>query len=280
MGGFHAAMGRMRACRYEAGRWRDSETHKESVMKWLAWCAAVMTALAVWLWLRRHETLGQSRLSDLHGCVDGGAEPKDQTPAGQSPQADGREGSVVGEPTGNAVASAPLPHMASVACVAALQASVRSGATLVQAFEELGGCAFATPELTRSRIEMVLRCRCPPEEQGEQMRRLSAELYAACQLSMALGCETSRCLAAVLASLKRQRLLNDLRRNAFAMPQATVKLLMALPLLTVLLGEGMGARPLAFLCGDARGLLCLGFALGCYAIGLLWIRVLLRENHP
>ena len=121
---------------------------------------------------------------------------------------------------------------------------------------------------------------CPPEEQGEQMRRLSAELYAACQLSMALGCETSRCLAAVLASLKRQRLLNDLRRNAFAMPQATVKLLMALPLLTVLLGEGMGARPLAFLCGDARGLLCLGFALGCYAIGLLWIRVLLRENHP
>ena len=107
------------------------------------------------------------------------------------------------------------------------------------------------------------------------MRRLSAELYAACQLSMALGCETSRCLAAVLASLKRQRLLNDLRRNAFAMPQATVKLLMALPLLTVLLG-----RPLAFLCGDARGLLCLGFALGCYAIGLLWIRVLLRENHP
>lgn len=215
-------------------------------MKWLAWCAAVMATLAVWLWLRRHEPFGQSRLSDLHGCVDGGAGPKDQTPAGQRPQADGRDGSVVGEPTGNAVASAPLPHMASVACVAALQASVRSGATLVQAFEELGGCAFATPELTRSRIEMVLRCRCPPEEQGGQMRRLSAELYAARQLSMALGCETSRCLAAVLASLKRQRLLNDLRRNAFAMPQATVKLLMALPLLTVLLGEGMGARPLAF----------------------------------
>ena len=61
-------------------------------MKWLAWCAAVMTALAVWLWLRRHETFGQSRLSDLHGCVDGGAEPKDQTPAGQSPQADGKRG--------------------------------------------------------------------------------------------------------------------------------------------------------------------------------------------
>lgn len=111
-------------------------------MKWLAWCAAVMATLAVWLWLRRHEPFGQSRLSDLHGCVDGGAGPKDQTPAGQRPQADGREGSVVGEPTGNAVASAPLPHMASVACVAALQASVRSGATLVQAFEELGGCAF------------------------------------------------------------------------------------------------------------------------------------------
>lgn len=43
-------------------------------------------------------------------------------------------------------------------------------------------------------------------------------------------------------SLKRQRLLDDLRANAFAMPKATMKLLMALPLLTVLLGEGMGVH--------------------------------------
>ena len=103
---------------------------------------------------------------------------------------------------------------------ASLRASVRSGATLVQAFEELGGTPFATPELTRLRITMVIRSRCPPKEQCGQVERLSGELYAACQLSLTLGCETGRCLQAVAESLKRQRLLDDLRTNAFAMPQS------------------------------------------------------------
>lgn len=37
----------------------------------------------------------------------------------------------------------------------------------------------------------------------------SAELHAACTLSLQLGCEMSRCLEAVAASLKRRRLLDD-----------------------------------------------------------------------
>lgn len=244
-------------------------------MEWLTWCTAMATAIAVWLWLHRNDPFGRSRLVGMCGC-----EGDDAMPEGQASQADDRDDAASCESAENETAGEGPPRIGSVACVAALQASVRSGATLVQAFEELGGHAFATPELTRLRIEMALRCRCPPGEQGEPTRRLSAELYAACQLSTVLGCETSRCLAAVSASLKRRRLLDDLRRNAFAMPRATVRLLMALPFLTVLLGEGMGARLLAFLCGDAKGLLCLGFASGCYAIGLLWIRILLRKDRP
>jgi len=155
---------------------------------------------------------------------------------------------------------------------------------LVQAFEELGGTPFATAELTRLRITMVIRSRCPPNEQSGrfgqsgQVERLSGELYAACQLSLTLGCETGRCLQAVAESLKRQRLLDDLRSNAFAMPKATVKLLMALPLLTVLLGEGMGAHPLTFLFSGVRGWACLGFACVCYGFGLVWIRALMRQD--
>lgn len=128
----------------------------------------------------------------------------------------------------NASASA-LPAIGCMACVASLRASVRSGATLVP-FEELGGTPFATAELTRLRITMVIRSRCPQrairEIRGEsgQVERLSGELHAACQLSLTLGCETGRCLQAVAESLKRQRLLDDLRSNAFAMPKATVKL--------------------------------------------------------
>ena len=131
---------------------------------------------------------------------------------------------------------------------------------------------------------MVLRSRCPPKEQSgqggrvSQVEQLSGELYAACQLSLTLGCETGRCLQAVAESLKRQRLLDDLRANAFAMPKATVKLLMALPLLTVLLGEGMGAHSLAFLVSGVKGLACLGFALCCYTFGLIWIRALMQQD--
>ena len=174
--------------------------------------------------------------------------------------------------------SKPLPAIGCVACVASLRASVRSGATLVQAFEELGGTPFATPELTRLRITMVIRSRCPPKEQCGQVERLSGELYAACRLSLTLGCETDRCLQAVAESLKRQRLLDDLRANAFAMPKATMKLLMALPLLTVLLGEGMGVHSLVFLVSGVKGLACLGFALCCYTFGLIWIRALMRQD--
>ena len=74
-------------------------------------------------------------------------------------------------------------------------------------------------------------------------------------------------------------LLDDLRANAFAMPQATVKLLMALPLLTVMLGECMGAHPLRFLVEDVKGWMCLGFAGCCYAVGWYWIRRLMRQEH-
>lgn len=230
--------------------------------------AAILFGLAVWLWPRRNTYDVSERTGDGSGCAGGR----------WSEEHGGKQGL---EPEGiddlNA-SSKPLPAIGCVACVASLRASVRSGATLVQAFEELGGTPFATPELTRLRITMVIRSRCPPKEQCGQVERLSGELYAACQLSLTLGCETGRCLQAVAESLKRQRLLDDLRTNAFAMPKATMKLLMALPLLTVLLGEGMGAHSLAFLVSGVKGLACLGFALCCYTFGLIWIRALMRQD--
>lgn len=235
--------------------------------------AAILFGLAVWLWPRRNTYDVGERTGDGPGCAVGRWSKEHGGKQGLNPE---------GIDDLNASASA-LPAIGCMACVASLRASVRSGATLVQAFEELGGTPFATAELTRLRITMVIRSRCPPNEQSGrfgqsgQVERLSGELYAACQLSLTLGCETGRCLQAVAESLKRQRLLDDLRSNAFAMPKATVKLLMALPLLTVLLGEGMGAHSLAFLVSGVKGLACLGFALCCYTFGLIWIRALMRQ---
>lgn len=230
--------------------------------------AAILFGLAVWLWPRRNTYDVGERTGDGPGCAVGRWSEEHGGKQGLNPE---------GIDDLNASASA-LPAIGCMACVASLRASVRSGATLVQAFEELGGTPFATPELTRLRITMVIRSRCPPKEQCGQVERLSGELYAACQLSLTLGCETGRCLQAVAESLKRQRLLDDLRTNAFAMPKATVKLLMALPQLTVLLGEGMGAHPLTFLFSGVRGWACLGFACVCYGFGLVWIRALMRQD--
>lgn len=261
-----AAVARFRTCMESLNRggWMGS----------LGVIAAILFGLAVWLWPRRNTYDVGERTRDGSGCAGGRWSKEHGGKQGLKPE---------GIDDLNASANA-LPAIGCVACVASLRASVRSGVTLVQAFEELGGTPFATPELTRLRITMVIRSRCPLKEQfgqggqSGQVERLSGELYAACRLSLTLGCEIDRCLQAVAESLKRQRLLDDLRANAFAMPKATMKLLMALPLLTVLLGEGMGVHSLVFLVSGVKGLACLGFALCCYTFGLIWIRALMRQD--
>ena len=159
-------------------------------MESLSIICAVLCGLAVWLWPRRNVCDVGERAGNVVGRA---GESLDEKPDG------GCDGRSDGIEEANMPAK-PLPAIGCVACVASLRASVRSGATLVQAFEELGGTPFATPELTRLRITMVIRSRCPPKEQCGQVERLSGELYAACQLSLTLGCETGRCLQAVAES--------------------------------------------------------------------------------
>ena len=155
--------------------------------------AAILFGLAVWLWPRRNTYDVGERTRDGSGCAGGRWSKEHGGKQGLKPE---------GIDDLNASSNA-LPAIGCVACVASLRASVRSGVTLVQAFEELGGTPFATPELTRLRITMVIHSRCPLKEQfgqggqSGQVERLSGELYAACRLSLTLGCETDRCLQAV-----------------------------------------------------------------------------------
>lgn len=96
----------------------------------------------------------------------------------------------------------PLPAIGCVACVASLRASVRAEPHWCRRSKNWVERRSPHPELTRLRITMVIRSRCPPKEQCGQVERLSGELYAACQLSLTLGCETGRCLQAVAESLE------------------------------------------------------------------------------
>ncbi|MBM6699195.1 pilus assembly protein [Bifidobacterium pullorum subsp. saeculare] len=160
--------------------------------------------------------------------------------------------------------------------MATVIARLKGGAPLVGAFEELGATRFASPRLTEARIARVLAGARLAGERDGQVRRMARHAAQACALSESLGCEASLTLEAVLASYRRERLAEERRRQAMAAPEATIRLLTALPAVTVALGEMLGASPVAFLFGSARGVACLALGAAWYGIGLVWVRRLLR----
>lgn len=210
-------------------------------MVMLAWVAACCAAMAVLL----HDDGHHMRLR-LHGSSSG--------------------------------ASRAVPARIGVAaCIAAVCAALRGGGTVVEACEEQAGCRFAVPRVTVRRLRVMLAARALPKETAEQVDRAAAELAAACAVSATLGCPAAPCLEAVGVSYRRGRLLEDLREQAFAVPRATMLLLCALPVVTVLLGELLGAKPIAFLLGSAPGAICLMMG-GCwYAVGVAWMRVMMHD---
>lgn len=161
--------------------------------------------------------------------------------------------------------------------IASAIAYVRSGGTLLDAFGRQHGMRFAVARLTAERLYEVLASQAERSDSEAKIKHVAMELEAACQVSTSLGCEAARCLEAASASLRRAELLEDLRKTAFAMPKATVNMLTVLPLITLVLGEILGARPVAFLLSGVRGWLCLIIGGAWYGLGLLWVRVLMRN---
>lgn len=158
----------------------------------------------------------------------------------------------------------------------AMIARMNSGGTLFEACEEQYGRRFATREITIHRLAAAFERRRMPDETRMQAARAARGAYAAAKVSERLGCRASPCLEVVLAGYRQMRLLQNLQSQALAVPKATVGMLSALPVVTMLLGELMGAHPMEFLLGSAQGLACLLAGCCCYVIGLLWVRALLR----
>lgn len=171
----------------------------------------------------------------------------------------------------------PAPHIGIDAVIAAVIARTSSGGTAVEAFEEQGGLRFATPRITAARAQSVLRRCAKRDESEEDIARAARQIAAACALSERLGCKISSYLQAAAEAYQREHKMRNLKQEAFAMPKATIRLLSALPVVTVALGELMGSRPLGFLFGSAQGLLCLLIGLIWYGFGLLWTRHMLNE---
>jgi len=174
--------------------------------------------------------------------------------------------------------TAALPRNGIAQVLASAIARMAGGGTLVEAFEEQFGGRFAVRRLTPQRLTDLFERRRLPDESRAQSVRAAMGAAAAATVSEELGCRAVPCLEAVLDVYSHMRLMQNMRAQAFAVPQATVGLLSALPAIAVVLGELMGAHPLLFLFGSQRGLVCLVSGGCCYVVGLVWMRALMRDG--
>ncbi|MEE8685137.1 MAG: pilus assembly protein [Bifidobacterium mongoliense] len=168
------------------------------------------------------------------------------------------------------------PRIGVLAVIAQASAHIRSGGSIAQAFGGLGDDDWTGAGNQASWFARVLSMRALARETPAQIDYAAVELALSVRCSERLGCELVRCLDDVADSYRAWSALEELKANALAMPQATVKLLSLLPIVTVLLGEVMGARPVAFLLGSRQGLVCLVLGGAVYAFGMVWVRSLLR----
>lgn len=175
--------------------------------------------------------------------------------------------------------------------LAGLVAALRSGSTFAMVIQ-------TDSELHNQRnVEVVnteliyswLSSRCLPKNRKisdikrrkleQHMRNVSENLMAAYELSNSLGCSMSTCVEATAASYRAQKRSEDLRADVAAMPQATIKLLTALPILALLAGELLGGHPISMLLTTVQGWILLAVGSVCYSLGLAWVRSMLNISR-
>ena len=167
---------------------------------------------------------------------------------------------------GDAVRNGRVMGLSGV--IAHMSSSVRAGGMISGVLADVDGSGFAGVPLTASRLKrLLMRQRMPGES--------AAQACAMCERS---GCSLADCLDVVGENHRISRLLHDSRRSAFAVPRATAALLGALPLVTIGLGELLGARPVQVLFGSAQGNACLAVGGAGYALGLLWMSSMMRNT--
>ena len=132
--------------------------------------------------------------------------------------------------------------------------------------------------MTASRLKRLLMRQRMPGESAAQAEHVAFELAVACAMCERSGCSLADCLDVVGENHRISRLLHDSRRSSFAVPRATAALLGALPLVTIGLGELLGARPVQVLFGSAQGNACLAVGGAGYALGLLWMSSMMRNT--
>ncbi|WP_052450510.1 type II secretion system F family protein [Actinomyces polynesiensis] len=126
----------------------------------------------------------------------------------------------------------------------------------------------------RPRPVEVLRAGGAP---ARARRSAARALEAACRFTHHLGAPLAEVLDLVADGIDDAAGAEEARRTAASGPRTSTRVLLALPLLAVGLGEAAGAEPLAFLLGGGVGTLCLLLGVGCQVGGHVVSRILTRR---
>lgn len=157
-----------------------------------------------------------------------------------------------------------------------LVSAVTAGGNLRSELEQMAGRPFVRSHLTVSDVEEAVSSWCQAA-QPRTVHVVSCNIVASARLSEALGCAVSVPLRTVERVYRHAQHVEELRATAFSMPKSTVKLLAALPAVTLAGGGLLGADPLAFLLATSVGRVCLAVGAVFWASGLLWMRILLNS---
>ena len=99
----------------------------------------------------------------------------------------------------------------------------------------------------------------------------------ALRLTEASGTSLAGLVEAILDPLREQQAADSELTDALAGARSSANLLTALPLLGLLLAEGIGARPLEVLFRTSAGAVCLVFGTGLGSLGRLWTGLLVER---
>lgn len=113
----------------------------------------------------------------------------------------------------------------------------------------------------------------------KDIRKIAQSLMSVYKLSNSIGCPMADCVQAVADSYYANKRVDDLSAEVFAMPKATIKLLIALPFLSLLTGQLLGANPILMIFTSYKGYTLLSVGMAFYAVGVIWVARILKNSR-